>query len=1019
MASLGDMLIRVGLDTTEFSSGISEVGNKLDSLSKQADTAASGWSAFGSAAMSAGAVLSASVTAPLVALASASLNSAANLETTRTALTNMLGSATEANTLIQQMQDFAAKTPFQFDQLASAVQLLTAYGFKASELLPIMQIVGDTAAGVGAGAEGVERIVRALGQMQGKGTVAAQEMQQLAELGIPSWQILADAIGTDVPNAMKLVEKKAIEAKDAIPALLAGMNEKFHGMMEEQSKTLSGKWSTFKDNLNLALIEIGNALAPIAKSLIDFLTDVANNVKSAAEWFGKLPEPVKEFTVGAAALLAAVGPLLLALGGLASSISAIATAWPLLTAAFGAVGAAVFSPVGLAVAGVTAALVALGVWIYDNWDGIKNRISTAWDGLKELWEYVWNSVKAAVIGVWDSIKSAVDDILQPIRDALGPLWDDLSEAWSAVWEGIKSAVETVWDNIKSTAETVWNGIKSFFSSIWDGIKSTAENIWKSIANYIDAFIEAAKKISGVSKILGLENETAGAKSFAQEMDKAKKAVDDNAGAAKAAESPIKNLSEAKANLAKAAENVADKKKKAKKETDEYKKAVQNLIKDMHESKIKFDDLAIATEVARQRKAALKEEIKETLSAFVALLLRMEEGKSVYVDRTQQVNDMEAAFDQAQKTMDLMGVTLTGVDNIAKAALPTLTTNIKEMYTALETTRKEIENKKDIYGTLGLPSPEEVAAKKQKIIEAYHAILNDPNASPKMIKEAHKAMIDQLDEIEKKYEKFRTFGDNVKDLFKGVSRTISDTLFDLNSNESFASRLEKGLERVKDAFITKTLDPVKKAFENFVENTLNKLVMPALNNISGSLGNIFGGGGGGSTPSVPGAPGGGGGGGGSGAGGALGSLGGIWTGLIAGGLSILGSVIGASMMSGDLGKIEENTRKTQIGINEGQGVIYILWLLDDHGWRLTDLLVKVKDEKLGKIEGQFDTLLNEHTEKIRNYCADIKNNTADIATNLKQPAQITINIDGNVVGNQQFIDDLTEAIGKKLKLAGAA
>jgi hypothetical protein len=97
----------------------------------------------------------------------------------------------------------------------------------------------------------------------------------------------------------------------------------------------------------------------------------------------------------------------------------------------------------------------------------------------------------------------------------------------------------------------------------------------------------------------------------------------------------------------------------------------------------------------------------------------------------------------------------------------------------------------------------------------------------------------------------------------------------------------------------------------------------------------------------------------------------------------------------------------------------LWFFDYHVLRLTDLLAKIKDEKLGKIEGQLDTLLNEHTEKIRNYCADIKNNTADIATNLKQPAQITINIDGNVVGNQQFIDDLTEAIGKKLKLAGAA
>ena len=38
--------------------------------------------------------------------------------------------------------------------------------------------------------------------MQAKGKVSAEEMLQLAEAGVPAWEMLANKIGTDIPTAM-------------------------------------------------------------------------------------------------------------------------------------------------------------------------------------------------------------------------------------------------------------------------------------------------------------------------------------------------------------------------------------------------------------------------------------------------------------------------------------------------------------------------------------------------------------------------------------------------------------------------------------------------------------------------------------------------------------------------------------------------------------------------------------------------------------------------------------------------
>ena len=147
--------------------------------------------------------------------------------------------------------------------------------------------MGDAAAGVGLGAEGINRITLALGQMAAKSKVQAGEMMQLTETGIPAWKMLADQIGVSVPEAMDRVSKGAIDAATGITALVSGMEQSFGGMMDQQSETISGTWSTLMDGLEQAAAQVGLQIAEalnlpgIFQSLGDMLTNFAATVQSS------------------------------------------------------------------------------------------------------------------------------------------------------------------------------------------------------------------------------------------------------------------------------------------------------------------------------------------------------------------------------------------------------------------------------------------------------------------------------------------------------------------------------------------------------------------------------------------------------------------------------------------------------------------------------------------------------------------------------------------------------------------
>ena len=167
---------------------------------------------------------------------------------------NFAGSAAGAQKHLDDLKNFAKSSPFDLPDLIQASARMQAFGTNINQVIPDLKNLQNAAA-LAAGTSGnftdsLQGITTALGQMKAKGTVSAEEMQQLAERGIPAWDLLAAKIGKSVEQTRKLAEQGKLRGAPAVDALLEAFGEsKFAGLGEKLARTTLGKESNLRDAL--------------------------------------------------------------------------------------------------------------------------------------------------------------------------------------------------------------------------------------------------------------------------------------------------------------------------------------------------------------------------------------------------------------------------------------------------------------------------------------------------------------------------------------------------------------------------------------------------------------------------------------------------------------------------------------------------------------------------------------------------------------------------------------------------
>lgn len=174
---------------------------------------------------------------------------AANREVTDLAFATLLGDKDKAADWLDELQDFAAVTPFAFEDLTSMSRTLMSYGIKGSEeQRGWMTAIGDAGSAVGLSGADLTMLAAYLGRMNSTDKVSLEYLNPLMERGIDAIGYLADNLGTSKDAVYEMISKGQLSGIEASKLIVEKMGEENAGAMDAISQTYSGLTSTLEDN---------------------------------------------------------------------------------------------------------------------------------------------------------------------------------------------------------------------------------------------------------------------------------------------------------------------------------------------------------------------------------------------------------------------------------------------------------------------------------------------------------------------------------------------------------------------------------------------------------------------------------------------------------------------------------------------------------------------------------------------------------------------------------------------------
>lgn len=232
----------------------------------------------------------------------------AQIEKYTTGFTNMLGSAEAAQQVMSQIQEDAAKTPFDVESLTKANQYLISAGENASYARNTIMALGDAVSATGGGNDELNRMSQNLQQIANTGKATAADIKQFAYAGIDVYGILADYTGKSTAE----VQNMTVSYDLLTQALQAASEEggRYYNAMSDLSQTQNGITNTLKDNVKqlagLLTGDLSDAVGSV-KTKLNEMTVAAIEAYKLDGWKGLIGEITGLTTVIDKAKSSAVG----------------------------------------------------------------------------------------------------------------------------------------------------------------------------------------------------------------------------------------------------------------------------------------------------------------------------------------------------------------------------------------------------------------------------------------------------------------------------------------------------------------------------------------------------------------------------------------------------------------------------------------------------------------------------------------------------------------------------------------
>lgn len=201
------------------------------------------------------------------------------------AFQTMLGSVEQADKLMNQLINTAAKTPFDLQGIANGAKQLLAYGVASEEVNDTLIRLGDIAAGLSIP---LNDLVYLYGTTMTQGRLFTQDLRQFQGRGIPLANELAKQFGVTTDKVGELVTAGKVGFPEVQKAIVAMTNEggKFGGLMDKQSQTIAGQISNIQDSITSMFNEIGKQSEGVINDALGSVSYLVENWKSVGEAIG-------------------------------------------------------------------------------------------------------------------------------------------------------------------------------------------------------------------------------------------------------------------------------------------------------------------------------------------------------------------------------------------------------------------------------------------------------------------------------------------------------------------------------------------------------------------------------------------------------------------------------------------------------------------------------------------------------------------------------------------------------------
>lgn len=208
------------------------------------------------------------------------------------AFETMLGSKSKAHELMRQMEETAAKTPFDLDGVANGAKQLLAYGESADKVNDTLVRLGNIASGLSLP---LNDIVYLYGTTMVQGRLYAADVRQFTGRGIPLVKELAKMYGVTADEINNMVSAGKIGFPDVQKVLnkLTDEGGQFYNLMEKKSKSLTGMisnlgdtWDQVQDHLGEQNQDLFAGAINAAGYFLEHLEDILKMVKAVAIAYG-------------------------------------------------------------------------------------------------------------------------------------------------------------------------------------------------------------------------------------------------------------------------------------------------------------------------------------------------------------------------------------------------------------------------------------------------------------------------------------------------------------------------------------------------------------------------------------------------------------------------------------------------------------------------------------------------------------------------------------------------------------